>query len=261
MNDGIGALRHIALDVVGSTNDEAMIRAIAGADLPLWVTAERQTGGRGRQGVYWASEKGNLFASLALGVAPGSRLSDLPIIASVALFDALCAHLSDEFAARLAIKWPNDILFGGRKVCGILAESQSDGAGGFHAVVGFGVNLGNHPAETRYPATDFASEGVVLDSRAIFRALATCVAERLAQWQNSADGGFQKIRTDWLARASGIGHRIEVRLPGETLSGKFQDMDDEGRLILRLLDGDVREISAGDVFFAQRDQVGSSDGQ
>lgn len=256
-----GGLRHIALGTVDSTNDEAMDRAIAGAELPLWVTAERQTVGRGRQGAHWTSEKGNLYASIAVDVMSSLRLSDLPIVASVALFDAICTHLPDELAARLSIKWPNDILLAGRKVSGILAESQSAGANAFHAVVGFGVNLKTYPAETRYPATDLAEHGVALKPELMFRALAVSMGDRLDQWQGSPKSGFAEIRTAWLARASGLGGPLDVRLPSETLAGTFQDMDGDGRLVLRLPDGDLRTISAGEVFFAGDDRMRSADGR
>ncbi len=261
MKSAAGGVHRIALDVVESTNDEVMNRAAEGADLPLWVTAERQTVGRGRQGAHWASEKGNLYASVAISLDRGRRLSDLPIIASVALYDALCILLSDEFASRLAIKWPNDILFAGRKVAGILAESQNVGADGFHAVVGFGVNLKTHPKETRYPATDFATEGVILEPENVFHGLASSMGVRLVQWQDEPATDFQKIRTDWLARASGVGRPIDIRLPGETLSGRFLDMDDQGRLILQLTGGEVRKVSAGEVFFTANDKKNSADGQ
>jgi BirA family biotin operon repressor/biotin-[acetyl-CoA-carboxylase] ligase len=260
-NAAPGGPRHIALGTVESTNDEAMDRAIAGADLPLWVSAERQTMGSGRQRAHWASEKGYLYASIAVDVPSSLRLSDLPIVASVALFDAICFHLPDELAARLSIKWPNDILLAGRKVSGILAESQNAGTNAFHAVVGFGVNLTTHPAETRYPATDFAEQGVAIEPELMFRALAASMGDRLDQWQGGQKSGFAVIRTAWLARASGLGGPMDVRLPGETLAGTFQDMDGDGRLVLRLPDGDLRTISAGEVFFARVDRMKSADGR
>ena len=261
MNPAPGGVRHIALAVVESTNDEAMNRAIAGADLPLWVTAERQTVGRGRQGAHWASEKGNLYASAAFAIDKGGRLSDLPIIACVALYDALCGCLPDAFASRLAIKWPNDILFAGRKVSGILAESQKSGADRMIAIVGFGVNLKSHPEGTRYPATDFAAEGMALEPESVFRKLAAEMGDRMHRWRDDPHACFQRIRTDWLARATGIGGPVDVRLPGETLSGKFLDMDDQGRLMLQLNNGEVRGISTGEVFFTQQNEVTGANGQ
>jgi BirA family biotin operon repressor/biotin-[acetyl-CoA-carboxylase] ligase len=261
MNPAVGGARRIAFAVVESTNDEAMNRAISGADMPFWVTAERQTVGRGRQGAHWASEKGNLYASAAFGVRTGWRLSDLPIIACVALYDALCDLLPNGFANRLAIKWPNDILFAGRKVSGILAESQKSGTDRLIAIVGFGVNLKSHPEDTRYPATDFAAEGVDLEPESVFRNLAASMGDRMHRWHDDPHGYFRQTRTDWLARATGIGRPVDVRLPGETLSGKFLDMDDQGRLMLQLDDGEIRRISTGEVFFTQQNEVTGADGQ
>lgn len=244
--------QHIALGPVGSTNDEAMARARAGASLPLWVTAERQISGRGRQGAHWTSESGNLYASLALSVASARHLPELPLLAAVALHDALSGRLDAGLAAKLAIKWPNDMLLDGRKVSGILAESQAAADGHTLAVVGIGVNLAHHPRETRYPATDFAAQGVIVEPATLFAGLHAAMAYRLDQWQGGSREGFQVIRTAWLERVSGLGKQIEVRLPGETLTGRFDGMDENGRLILHQPGRPDRLVSAGEVFFSEQ---------
>jgi BirA family biotin operon repressor/biotin-[acetyl-CoA-carboxylase] ligase len=243
---------HVALASVGSTNDEAMARARAGADLPLWVSAERQMNGRGRQGAHWVSESGNLYASLVLRVASLRHLSELPLLAAVALHDALSDRLDAGAAPKLAIKWPNDILFDGQKVSGILAESQAAADNCALAVVGIGVNLAHHPQATRYPATDFTAQGVILEPATLFTSLDSAMAVRLEQWQGGSRGGFQAIRAAWLERVSGLGQQIEVRLPSETLTGRFDGMDDAGRLILHQPGRPDRLVSAGEVFFSDQ---------
>lgn len=243
---------HIALASVGSTNDEVMARARAGAALPLWVTAERQLKGRGRQGVPWTSESGNLYASLALRFGSVHHLGELPILASVALHDALGNLMKPDTVSRLAIKWPNDLLFDGRKISGILAESRADEQGDTLAVIGIGVNLAHHPQSTRYPATDLAAEGIAIAPADLFAALNQTMSARLAQWQAGAGGGFPAIRAAWLERVSGLGEPIEVRLPNETLTGRFGGMDESGRLILQQAGAADRLISAGEVFLFEQ---------
>ncbi len=243
-------IHHVALGAVGSTNDEAMARARRGDPLPVWVTAERQITGRGRQGAEWTSEAGNLYASLAVRVA-SRRLPELPLLASVALYDALIEQPGRINRRDLAIKWPNDLLLRGMKVSGILAESQADGDDLALAVVGIGVNLVHHPGEARYKATDFSAQGVPLDPADLFDSLSRNMALRLEHWQSS-DDGFATIRTAWLERASGLGEPIEIRLPNETLSGRFDGMDSSGRLILHQAGQPDRLISAGEVFFPSR---------
>jgi len=257
---GGGTIHHISLGTVESTNDEAMRRARSGVRLPLWVTADRQVSGRGRQGAFWASEIGNLYASLALEIS-GMRISELPLVAAVALHDALLERLGADQAPRLAIKWPNDILFDGRKLSGILAESQTGHGDTVLAIVGIGVNLAHHPEDTRHPATDLAAEEIALEPADLFISLADCMAYRLAQWQEGQGRGFGQIRAAWLDRASGIGKMIDVRLPGETLSGRFAGLDETGRLVLRQADGTDRLISAGEVFFTDQNDTGTRHGE
>src|SRR5262249_32383687 len=112
--------RLISLDEVGSTNAEAFARARAGERGPLWITARRQTAGRGRRGRGWVSERGNLYASLLLtDPAPPQRAAELSLVAALALHDAL-AERANVLGPRLKLKWPNDLLCDGAKLAGIL---------------------------------------------------------------------------------------------------------------------------------------------
>ena len=176
----------------------------------------------------------------------------MPLLAAVALHDALSETLDAAAAPKLAIKWPNDMLFDGQKVSGILAESQAAADNHALAVVGIGVNLAHHPEDTRYPATDFAAQGIMLKPADLFASLVRSMAVRLDQWQGGDRAGFQVIRTAWLERVSGLGQQIQVRLPGETLTGRFDGMDDAGRLILCQPGQPDRLVSAGEVFFSEQ---------
>src|SRR5262244_3040920 len=122
-------VRLIAHEVLGSTNTEALQLARHGERGPLWVTAERQTAGRGRRGRAWISPVGNLYASLLLTEpAPSERWPQLSFVAALAIHDAV-AGVAPDCAARLAIKWPNDVLHAGRKLAGILIEGERGEAG------------------------------------------------------------------------------------------------------------------------------------
>jgi BirA family biotin operon repressor/biotin-[acetyl-CoA-carboxylase] ligase len=234
-------VRLIAHEVLDSTNAEALALAAQGERGPLWITAARQTGGRGRRGRPWVSEPGNLFASLLLTEAsPPEHWPELAFVAALAIHDAV-TELASAVRPQLFIKWPNDLLLGGRKFAGILIE----GDGGEQVVVGIGVNCINHPEGTDYPATDLAAAGTDVTAEALFSVLSAKMLGRLAQW--NAGEHFSTIRADWLARAAGRGETIRVRLPDQELTGRFDDVDETGRLLLSLPDGARKAIAAGDV--------------
>jgi BirA family biotin operon repressor/biotin-[acetyl-CoA-carboxylase] ligase len=231
----------IAHDAIGSTNTEAWKLARAGEPGPIWITAGRQSAGRGRRGSIWVSEAGNLYASLLLvGVAPPQRAAELSFVAALAVHDAV-TELASNLMARPAVKWPNDLLIGGAKFAGILIEAE-----GPVAVVGIGVNCLHHPAVTSYPATDLASAGASVSPQQLFSLLSKTMLDRLDQWNRGA--GFAAVRADWLERATGLGTEIRVRLSQRELAGHFQALDEAGRLVLRLPDGSVETVSSGEVF-------------
>ena len=237
-------VRLVAHEALGSTNAEALLLARGGERGPLWVTACRQTAGRGRRGRAWISPPGNLYASLLL-TTPGraERWPELSFVAALAIHDAV-AEVAADLKPLLAIKWPNDLLLAGAKFAGVLIE----GEGGEQAAVavGVGVNCASHPAETDFPATDLAAAGARVSPAALFGALSLKMLARLTQWNGGK--GFAAVRADWLARAAGIGEDVLVRLVDRELRGRFEALDDAGGLVLRLPDGHATTIAAGDVF-------------
>lgn len=236
-------VRLIAHDLLVSTNAEALGLAGQGERGPLWVTARRQIGGRGRRGRTWISEPGNLFASLLLtNAAPQEHWPELSFVAALAIHDAV-AELAPNLRPQLQIKWPNDLLQAGKKFSGILVEGEGGDEGA--VVVGVGVNCVSHPTGMDFPATDLAAAGAAITAEALFAELSAKMMGRLAQW--NAGEHFSTIRADWLARAAGRGDMIRVRLADEELVGRFDDIDDTGRLVLSLPDGSQRSIAAGDV--------------
>jgi BirA family biotin operon repressor/biotin-[acetyl-CoA-carboxylase] ligase len=236
--------RLAAHDVLGSTNAEALTQSRGGEKGPLWVVAGEQTAGRGRRGREWISAPGNLYATLLLlDPAPAEAAPQLAFVAGLAVHDAIISCARDLIEG-LALKWPNDVLYANRKLAGILIESELM-AGKLAVAIGIGVNCVRHPPQTSYPATDLGEAGKKVSPESLLYALSHSMMQRLDQWNRGA--GFGQIRADWLG-VTGLGREITVRLAGRDLSGHFEGLDDDGRLILRLADGKLQTITAGDVF-------------
>ncbi|GAK32915.1 biotin--[acetyl-CoA-carboxylase] ligase [Iodidimonas nitroreducens] len=247
-----GGVPCLWLDQVDSTNDEARRRAMNGAQGPLWICARVQEKGRGRRGRQWVSKDGNLFASLLYRpVRPLSQRAQLSFVAALALHDAL-THVFESLSGRLFCKWPNDLLLDGAKLAGILLESEQD-----WVVMGLGVNLLHAPDDSERPAISLQkATGLAIDRLDMLKALSRSTQIRVAQWEEE---GFAPIREDWLARATGLGSDIVVRLEENELRGRFCGLADDGALLLRPrslgLEGQAADphegmirITAGDVF-------------
>ncbi|HEY8578884.1 MAG TPA: biotin--[acetyl-CoA-carboxylase] ligase [Beijerinckiaceae bacterium] len=232
-----------AFATLGSTNDEAMARARQGDPGRLWIVAEEQTQGRGRQARPWASPKGNLHASLLLVDACAPRAApQLGFVAGVALVDALQAAAP---GVAFALKWPNDVLRDGAKLAGVLAEGAMLKGGGFACVVGFGVDCLWSPDDLPYPATNLAACGAAVAPADLLPALSDAMARRLDLWRGGA--GFADIRRAWLGRAGGLGAPLRVQTGRDRFEGVFETIDDDGRLILATPAG-RRSVEAADVF-------------
>jgi BirA family transcriptional regulator, biotin operon repressor / biotin---[acetyl-CoA-carboxylase] ligase len=233
----------LELDEVDSTNEEARRRTAAGEKTPLWIVARHQMAGRGRRGNAWQSPRGNLAATLLLRPeTTAARCAQLSFAAALAVSDMLAGIAP---GAGLGLKWPNDVLADGRKIAGILLESESgpDGKAAWLAV-GIGINLVAHPPEL--PAISLAALGVPPPApKDALLDLAAAFAKWYETWRTR---GFAPVREAWLARASGLGQRIRVRLAREEIEGVFRDIDDTGALMLGLPGGTTRIISAGEVF-------------
>lgn len=205
-----------------------------GAPEGLWLRAERQTGGKGRQGRAWLSPPGNLYISTLVRAQLGEPPTpSLALVAAVALHDVLAPLCGPG----VLIKWPNDLMCGGAKLAGILLERT-----GSAVVVGFGINLAHHPDGLGRPVTSIdALTGTAPDPSEVAGALAERFAHWLACWRG---GGLEPVRTAWLAAAHPPG-TVLATPEGE---GTFAGLDGSGALRLKLASGDIRLIHAGDVF-------------
>jgi BirA family biotin operon repressor/biotin-[acetyl-CoA-carboxylase] ligase len=238
--------RLAALDSIDSTNAEAARRAAAGAPAGTLVWALRQTAGRGRRGRAWSSPEGNLYFSLLLRPEVGAAAAaSLGFVAGLALSQAVDGLLPE--GRRSELKWPNDLLVGGRKVAGILLEASAAEPGRLdHLVLGIGVNVASHPDGLPYPATSLAAEGASADAAGTLAAFAGRFLPAYRAWERD---GFPAIRAAWLARARGLGQPIVVRLENATLDGRFAALDEQGALLLEAADGSRRTVTAGDLHF------------
>jgi BirA family biotin operon repressor/biotin-[acetyl-CoA-carboxylase] ligase len=246
---GLADYRLLALAEVVSTNASALEMARTGDPGNLWVTARSQSAGKGRRGRPWISEPGNLYASLLL-VEPASisRAGTLPLVAGLGVHRALRPFFANHPQA-LAIKWPNDLLVDGRKICGILLESETLADGRLAVVIGCGINCTAHPENPLYPTTDLAECGIEAGPEELFPLLAAEMAHVLAEWNGGA--GFARVREDWLLAAGGKGGLVTVKQQDSETEGIFEDIDRDGYLLLNVA-GERRRISAGDLFFANR---------
>jgi BirA family biotin operon repressor/biotin-[acetyl-CoA-carboxylase] ligase len=235
--------RIAAYGELDSTNSEARRLAQAGEPGPLWITAERQTAGRGRRGRVWDSAPGNLAATLLLRPeAPIAIVGQLSFVAALAVAE-MAAHFAPQ--AAITVKWPNDVLAEGRKLAGILLEAGPAPKGTWLAI-GIGVNLASFPQGTEFPATSLAQLGLAPPTPDdALSVLAARFAHWYALWMSE---GFETVRAAWLARAGGLGLPIRARLPHETREGVFEGIDSAGALLLNE-QGLVSAIAAGEVFF------------
>lgn len=231
-------------ETLPSTNDWLKERARHG--LPDWsvVLADQQTAGRGRQGHGWLSPPGNLFLSVLL---PRSRESVLTLAAGVAVAEAV-----QVFGVVAELKWPNDVLAGGRKLAGLLAESVSGGAEFESVVLGVGVNVrldpASLPAEIASGTTSIRHEsGRDADPLDV----AAEVLGRLTVWYHAlARDGAAAILDAWRARSvPWWGKPVEVVSGSERIRGVARDVDARGALLVEtetglttILSGEARAL-------------------
>lgn len=240
----------------GSTNEDVTALALGGAVEGTCVVADEQTAGRGRLDRTWVSPPGSgLWASVLVrpGDVPGDRLTWLPLVAGVAVSDAL----REASSVRAELKWPNDLVAiaaacggseGPRKLGGILSALVPGAKGQDPAVtlgIGINVNMGGMDLPVKR-ATSVLLEGGSLDRSALLAELLVALDTRLGQWRN----GEGLVERDYRARCATIGRLVDVELPGGAkVSGVVSGIDDDGHLLVT--DGEsTTRVTAGDVIHA-----------
>ena len=236
----------LRFDSLPSTNTEAARQAALGAPEGLCVVAREQTAGRGRRERSWVSPKdAGLYLSVVLRPAFEVRLWPLiTLAAALAVRDAL----GDACGLEADIKWPNDLLAGGRKLCGILAET-AEGARGRAVVLGVGVNLrrGSFPPELNDTATSVEEQtGRAPDAERLLEALTRSLARRYEMLHS--EGGDEETLREWQRRSSyAHGRRVRVALAAENFEGTTRGLDPDGALRVETDEGTIRTVRAGDV--------------
>ena len=224
-----------------STNED--VKALPAGSDKTAICAGTQTGGRGRMGRRWVSPKGNLYVSVCVELGSLREAEIYSFLSAVALAEAIegvCAGID------IKCKWPNDLMINGKKVSGILLET--DGVG--RLIAGIGVNIVSFPESgTLYPVTSLADCGYAVTKEAMLEAL----LQRFDFWQNALKrNGKAPLLEAWRQRAFGLGGKIVVNLPDKRLEGTFDGLDKDGRLLLNR-NGERIKITAGDVFFGGKE--------
>ena len=243
----IGASRLLCFRETDSTNEVAFRLAEEGAEEGTVVLAEAQRRGKGRLGRHWESPPGvNLYCSVILRppILP-HRASQLTFLSAVAVARAVAATTP----LVPAIKWPNDVLVGGRKVAGLLNEMSAETEKVNFIVLGIGININmersQFPPDLRHPASSLAIEaGGPVSRVAVTRAL---LAALDVLYDSYLSAGYGPVRNEWLARSAMAGRRVRVSFQESEVSGEVEGIDDDGALLMRCDDGRSERVLAGDV--------------
>jgi BirA family transcriptional regulator, biotin operon repressor / biotin---[acetyl-CoA-carboxylase] ligase len=241
--ENLPAWEPLLLAETASTNDVVRDQARRGAREGFVVAAAQQARGRGRLGRAWESPAGlGLYVSILLRPAfPAAEAGQLTILASVAASDAV----ENVAGVRPRIKWPNDLFIGGRKLGGLLIESEPRGTRLDHAVIGIGINVrqgeDDFSEEVRALATSLRIATGKLFRRAdVLVALLHAFEERLAR-------PFAETREAWAESSLTLGQRVELSTARGLRRGQAIGLDESGALLLRNEAGEIETVTAGDM--------------
>lgn len=231
-----------------STNDTAAQMAKEGAPEGSVVVAEEQTAGRGRFNRAWLSGKGKglWFSIILRPKVEAQRLSQLTIVMAVAIGETL----EELYGIKPGIKWPNDLLLGGKKLSGILSEGLLEQGEIAHAIIGIGINI-EPPVDIDNPVLkgvepaylEMATDGKV-DKDELLKELLKRIKKWYQIWHKD---GFDQIRTRWMENSVTIGNQVEVSNFKEVFAGKAVDIGEDGALVVEGADGQLRSFNSGEV--------------
>lgn len=226
---------------LASTNsyafEAALLRKTSHGEI---ILADSQNSGRGRQSRSWSSPSGNLYFSLVLQPkVSAEKIAQISFVGITALRLAIAKITKNSATA----KWPNDLLIDEKKVAGLLLESKISGNDVEFAILGIGLNIISNPDNTIFPAANLQDFGVEITPEL---ALKNFLDEFEIIYQNWLDFGFKGVRKLWLQNVYRLEQRISVKLDDKVIAGIFEDLDEEGNLVLNC-GGKILKIGAADV--------------
>jgi BirA family biotin operon repressor/biotin-[acetyl-CoA-carboxylase] ligase len=231
-------------DGLASTNHSAKELALQGAGEGTVVIAQTQSKGRGRFDRVWQSPKGGVYLSFLLRPkTPVEKTSMLAFVAALAVTQAVRSY---NIPAR--IKWPNDVLVHGKKIAGILLESETSGSQGSYVIVGIGVNLNTNPAqlsvEVRKQSTSIRKEhGSTVE---YYEFLNTLFLQFDRFYRLFSAGKFEHIIDEWKRYSDTLGKSVRVQATSATILGVAVDVDSSGFLLVKTQDGKIVRVTSGD---------------
>ena len=201
------------------------------------VVADNQSVGRGRGAKSWSSLGGNLFANIVIPISGDiSKYSQMSFVMGLVISDIVSNITPDN--TKVEVKWPNDVLVNGAKICGVLLEIVNN-----KLSIGVGFNVKSAPVIPDYETCCLSDLGVNVDKLEILNQL----IERFNQWFDAWEKqGFDVILSMWKSRAKGIGSPIKVNLATETITGTFVDVNGDGAIVLET-DAGRKLINSGEV--------------
>lgn len=241
------------IDVTESTNSLLKAEAEAGsATAGTVIRTHFQTAGKGRLDRQWDCPpgKGLIFSLLFKPDLPQTHLQLVGLMASLAVLEGIL-KTDDGFSlrGRLTLKWPNDILGDGSKICGILCESGMDKSGGTFVIVGIGLNVlqtaTEFPSGLRRPATSlYLLTGKEFDMQILLDSILNCFNSLLEQIK---EHGTAWVTSEWMTKAAIFGKLIRIDIGSEEVSGTCMGLSECGGIILKLPSGKTRTVYSGDV--------------
>ena len=225
-----------------ATSSSDLVWQAAAEDAPAGTAflVGEQTAGRGRRGAGWSSAQGGMYLSLLLRPSVAAdTFWGLSFVAALAIREAMAARLT---GTDVRLKWPNDVLAGNGKICGILLEVRGEAV-----VIGTGVNIAPVAAlsDAKLPATSFQELGDrTTTPEELARDYAGRLLQRVAHWERD---GFAPVRLEWLGHCAHIGQTVRVGTGSGVIAGEFDDLGHDGALVIRADDGTVHRVTTGDV--------------
>lgn len=232
-------------ETVGSTNEVLKELAQEGTGPGTIVVAGMQTRGRGRMTRSWESPKGGLWMSILLETRENfdnNKFGLVPLMSG----SAVATAIMHEYDIEAGVKWPNDVIIGGRKVCGILGELLKH-QGRQMAIVGIGVNV-NNPVQEGYEFSDVSTSIIEETGKKVkIEELENAVIMEVNHRNTMlANGQYDEILDEWRKLSETLGREVIIQGPKDEMTGLAKDIDENGSLILEMEDGSTQTVNVGD---------------